>query len=49
MFKHMIVLFTGAEDLEHDGISLKEYVDKAPPGLKKILKKAGNRYLALSR
>ena len=43
MYKYMIVLFTGGDDLEEEGKTLDEFVAAAPPELKKVLHFAGNR------
>jgi hypothetical protein len=48
MYKYLVVIFTGKDDLEEDGVTLENYVCKAPVGLKQILHLAGNRYLAFN-
>ncbi|XP_020111822.1 immune-associated nucleotide-binding protein 9-like isoform X2 [Ananas comosus] len=40
---HMIVVFTGGDDLEEDGMTFKDYVDHAPKPLQKIIQLCKNR------
>ena len=43
MYKYMIVLFTGGDDLEEEGKTLDQFIAESPPELKKVLHNAGNR------
>ncbi len=48
LYNFMIVLFTGAQDLERDGISIGQFVKDSPSNLKEVLNFAKNRYIAFS-
>ena len=48
MYKYMIVLFTGGDDLDYDGMTLQNFVRDSPPGLKEILHLAGNKYIVFN-
>jgi hypothetical protein len=48
LYNFMIVLFTGAQDLERDGISIGQFVKDSPSNLKEVLNFARNRYIAFS-
>jgi len=48
MYKNLIVLFTGQDDLDNDKMKLEDFIKESPPALKKVLSLAGNRYLAFN-
>jgi hypothetical protein len=48
MYKYMIVLFTGGDDLKADGITLEEFIRDSPPELKEVIRLAGGRTVAFN-
>lgn len=46
--KHCIVLFTRKDDLDYEGIKLKEYIKSAPTKLKTFINKCGGRTIAFN-
>jgi hypothetical protein len=44
----MIVVFTGADDLENEEISVNDFVESAPTALKGIIENAHCRFVALN-
>jgi hypothetical protein len=43
MYKYLIVLFTGGDDLEEEGKTLDDFIAGSPDELKRVLHLAGNR------
>ncbi|XP_041375818.1 uncharacterized protein LOC121388518 [Gigantopelta aegis] len=48
MLNYLFVLFTGMDDLEHDGQTLEQYLAKAPENLKTLLKECGQKYFGIN-
>lgn len=48
MYKYMIVVFTGGDDLEAEDKTLDEFIADSPAELKKILHLAGNRKIVFN-
>ena len=48
MYKNLIVLFTGEDNLDYDNMKLEDFIKGSPPALKEILRLAGNRYIAFN-
>ncbi|XP_041377417.1 GTPase IMAP family member 7-like [Gigantopelta aegis] len=48
MLRYLFVLFTGMDDLEHDGRTLEQYVAKAPADLKALLNDCNGKYFGIN-
>lgn len=48
MYRYMIVVFTGLDNLDHHGISIESFLKTAHPMLVETIRKAGNRYIAFN-
>lgn len=48
MLDHVITVFTHADIIQHQKITLDAYVDKSPPQLKEVLQHFGNRKIAFN-
>ncbi len=46
--RFLIVVFTGAEDLDHSETSLESFIETSPAHLKNLIEKAGNRVVAVN-
>ena len=44
----MIVVFTGADDLEDEETSIEQFVKLAPKSLKEIIEKSGHRFVSFN-
>lgn len=47
MFQHMIVVFTGRDELEKHNQSIETFLKTVPPSLKEVIEKCNNRCLAI--
>ena len=47
-YSHMIVLFTGKDDLEEGEMTFEEYLDSLPPNIREFVSKCGNRCMAFN-
>ncbi|XP_069123619.1 GTPase IMAP family member 7-like [Argopecten irradians] len=47
MFQHMIVVFTGRDELEKHNRSIESFLQTVPPSLKGVIEKCNNRCLAI--
>lgn len=48
VLKYVIVVFTCVDNLEFEGISIKEYVRTVPDSLRRVLQSCGNRYIGFN-
>ncbi len=48
IYKYLIVLFTHADNLEEEDLSLEEYIESSHDALKKIVEDAGGRTIAFN-
>ncbi|XP_072018159.1 GTPase IMAP family member 4-like [Amphiura filiformis] len=48
VYGHMIVLFTGKDDLEEGEMTFEEYLDSLPPNIREFVNKCGDRCLAFN-
>jgi hypothetical protein len=46
--RFLIVVFTGADDLDHSETSLESFIETSPANLKNLIEKAGNRVVAVN-
>lgn len=48
IYKYLIVLFTRKDELDSEGISLKDYIRSVPPSLQAFIAKCGGRVIAFN-
>lgn len=48
VFRYIIVLFTGRDDLEAEGVTTEDFIENSTAELQTILSKCGNRYIAFN-
>jgi len=48
MFRYLIIVFTGKDDLEREGISIDVFLQDVPDELTNIIKKCHNKYVAFN-
>ena len=48
IYNYLVVIFTGGDNFEHDGISPEQAIEQAPPTLKQLLKDCRQRYLVFN-
>lgn len=48
IYKYIIVLFVRKDELDDNNVQLKDYIEKAPPILKQLIKKCGDRVCAFN-
>lgn len=48
VYRYFIIVFTGKDKLDHEGITLEQYVEAVPEELKTIIRKCGKRCIAFN-
>ncbi|XP_041362302.1 GTPase IMAP family member 4-like isoform X1 [Gigantopelta aegis] len=48
MLRYLFVLFTGMDDLENDGVTLDEYISKAPQNLVQLIQECNGKYAGIN-
>lgn len=44
----MLFIFTGKDDLDHDNLTVEDFISSSPADLKQTLEECGNHYLAIN-
>ena len=48
IYNYLVVIFTGGDNFEHDGLSPVQAIEQAPPTLKQLLKDCKQRYVVFN-